>query len=104
MKTTPLKKINKQWEFVCNEYIIKFCNKQNLSFDGWIADEIGGIALFIGQYSFNLSDIVLDLNSRQKKGFILNWQNDLIDYNLKNNGSRYINYKSYIMGLRCTHF
>lgn len=88
------------YDTVCNDIVTKFSNKQGLEFDGWVADEVGGIAGFATQYFFNISDIVLDLKNKQPKGFILEWQNDGTDFNLLKEKPEYINYKSYIMGLR----
>lgn len=99
-KTIKLQELNKQYEFVCNELVQKFCNKQQIDFDGWVADEIGGLASFACQYFFNLSDIILDLNLKQPKGFILDWQSDGVDFNMFNDNQQHINYKSYTMGLR----
>jgi len=99
-KTTKLGELNKQYEFVCNEWVQKFCNKQQIEFDGWVGNEIGGIASFACQYFFNLSDIILDLNTKQPKGNILNWQSEDVDFNMFNEKQQHINYKSYTMGLR----
>lgn len=99
-KTIKLQELNKQYNFVCNEWVQKFCNKQQLDFDGWVGDEIGGIASFSCQYFFNLSDIILDLNTKQPKGLILDWQSDAVDFNMFNPSPQNINYKSYTMGLR----
>ena len=99
-KTIKLQELNRQYEFVCNEWIQKFCNKQQIDFDGWVGDEIGGIASFACQYFFNLSDIILDLNTKQPKGNILNWQSEDVDFNMFNENQQHINYKSYTMGLR----
>ncbi len=89
-----------QYENVCNEYIRRFCEKQEIDFDGWVGDEVGGIASFIHQYFFNMSDIILDITTNQPVGFILDWQSDGVDYNLFKDNTEHINYNSYIMGLR----
>lgn len=85
---------------ICNKLVERFCIKQNLIFDGWVGNEDGGIAGFASQYFFNISDIILDLKNKQSKGFILEWQSDGVDYNMFNEKQEYINYKSYISGLR----
>lgn len=95
-----LQQLKKQYEFVCNEYVKKFCNKQGIEFDGWIGDEVGGIASFAYQYFFNLSDIILDLNTKQPKGNILDWQSEGVDFNMFNEKQQHINYKSYTIGVR----
>jgi hypothetical protein len=102
-KTLKLQELIKQYEFVCNEWVQKFCNKQGLEFDGWVAEEVNGVASFTCQYFFNLNEIVLDLTTKQPKGFILDWQNDVTDFNMGKDEKEYINYKSYIMGLRYTY-
>lgn len=84
------------YEQACNDYIKYFCRKQNIEFDGWVADEIGGIAGFCGQYFFNISEIVYDMNTNQEKGLILQWQDDLVE----NGKGKEINYYSYSKGLR----
>lgn len=95
MKTTKLNKLKKQYEFVCNEYVTKFCNKQELDFDGWVGDNIGCIAYFGDVFFFNFQDIVWDINTKQKKGLIIEWLYESID-----NAENSINYYSYTKGLR----
>ena len=95
-----LKKLQKDYYNICNEYIDAFIKKQSISFDGWVGNEVGGIASFSCQYFFNLSDIILDLNTKQPKGLIIDWQSDAVDFNMFNPSPQNINYKSYTMGLR----
>lgn len=99
-KQLTIPQLKKQYEEVCNQYITKFVKKQELDFDGWVGDEVGGIASFSTQYFFNLSDIILDLNTKQPKGLILEWQNNGVENALNTPFSETINYKSYTMGLR----
>ena len=97
-------KLIKDYKKACNNLVNKFATKQNLDFDGWVTDEVGGIACFASQYFFHMSDIELDLSTNQKKGFILEWIDDGTEFNmdilLTEEGARYINYASYIAGLR----
>lgn len=93
MKTTKLKDLQKQHEFVCNEYVKKFCNKQEIVFDYWVESIVGEVAVF-GDYFINLSDIVLDVNTKQPKGEIFKWYNDnLMSFDT-------INYYAYTKGVR----
>ncbi len=89
-----------RYEAVCLEYIKLFCEKQEVEFDGWVGDEIGGVASFVFVYYFHLSDIILDIHTNQPKGLILSWQNDDVDFNSSTKDTKHINYKSYTMGLR----
>lgn len=93
-KTLKLGELKKQYEFVCNEYVQKFCNKQEMGFEGWVGNDIGGIAT-CNDYYLNFNDIVWDVNSKQPKGLILTWYNDMVE-----NASFAINYYSYTKGLR----
>lgn len=88
----------KKYEQICNEIVKEFCKKQELDFDPemWVAGEVGGV-ICLGDYYFNLLDIVRDLKTMQPKGLILDWYNETLDE--KDEGI-YINYKSYTMGLR----
>ncbi len=95
-----LQELKKQYEFVCNEYVQKFCNKQEMESDGWVGNDVGGIMSFACQYFFSISDIVFDINYKQPKGLILQWQNDGVEHNIFNDKNENINYKSYAMGLR----
>ena len=100
LEKLSLKKLKVQYEDVCNEYIRRFCEKQDIEFDGWVGNEVGGIASFICQYFFTIDDITLDMNTNQPVGLILDWQSDGVDYNIFNETPQNINYKSYTMGLR----
>jgi hypothetical protein len=91
------KKINelkKEYELICSKYINVFCKKQDLDFNGWAAENIGGIAI-CGDFYFNFQDIVLDINSKQPNGLIIEWY-----YNKIDNEGRIINYYSYTKGGR----
>ena len=95
-----MEKIIKTYENSCHNLIDIFCNKQEIDFDGWIGDEIGGMASFNCEYFFSFSDIVLDFNTKQPKGQILNWSNEDLELNMFRKNHQHINYKSYTMGLR----
>ena len=94
MGTTKLNELKKQYEFVCNEYVTKFCNKQEMDFEGWVGDTIGGIA-YCNDFYFNFQDIVWDVNSKQPKGAIVDWYYENLEIPEKS-----INYFSYTKGLR----
>lgn len=99
MKTTPLKKLKADYEECCNQYATKFANKQGLTFEGWVGDNIGGIACF-GDYFFNLEQIRIDCDTKQPKGLILQWQNESIEAHFEKLETANMNYLSYIKGLR----
>ena len=96
MKKT-INQLKKEYEAICNEYIEMFCKKQDMIFYGWVAGQIGGVA-YTSDFFFNFSDIMLDINTNQKKGFILDWYDDILDMAMA--GKTIINYVSYIKGLR----
>jgi hypothetical protein len=89
-----MKKIQKEYEKVVNEYIKLFAEKQGIEFFGWVGDIVGGIADFGDVYIFNFQDIVWDINSEQPTGLILQWNYDCIE------NEKAINYFSYTKGLR----
>lgn len=89
-----IKELKKVYQSACNEYVDKFCKKQEMENEGWVANQVGGVAL-CSDFYFNFDDIVLDVNTKQPKGVIIDWYDD----NLKN-PDKSINYYSYIIGLR----
>jgi hypothetical protein len=92
-----LKELKEQYEFVCTEYITRFCKKQGIAFDGWVANEIGGMASFCDQYYFGFNEIAMDVDRGCKKGLILEWQDGCVE-----NQGKKMSYYSYVMGLRFT--
>jgi len=84
---------------IANEWVDKFCKKQEIEFDYWVADEVGGIGSFINQYFFTLSDIVYDIRTRQPKGLILQWQDEEMEYCLENDGG-FTSYYGYTKKVR----
>jgi hypothetical protein len=97
-KTLKLKELQRQYEFICNEYVRKFCNKQGMQPSFWVANLVGDIVCIDEYYFFNFSDIVLDINSKQPKGAILEWYDD--NEAQRSEGKGIINYYSYALGLR----
>jgi hypothetical protein len=93
-ETIKLNELQKQYEFVCNEYVGRFCNKQEMEFEGWVGNTIGEIA-YCNDFYFSFQDIVLDMNSKQPKGAIIDWYYENLDI-----PEKHINYLSYIKGLR----
>ena len=87
--------LKKKYENVCNEYISRFCRKNELTFEGWVGNEIGGVAVFGDEFFFNFHDIVWDINSKQPQHLIIDWIYESID-----NYPKSINYYSYTKGLR----
>lgn len=87
-----VKGLKNKYKEVCSEYVSKFCRKQDLDFEGWVADEVGQV-VFCGDFCFNFSDIVLDINTNQKAGLIIEWYYSLTD-------EFKCNYASYIKGYR----
>jgi len=87
--------LKQQYESVCNEYIKRFCKKQELQFEYWIADDVGGIGCFGDTFFFNFHDIVWDINSKQPKGLIIEWHDGCVE-----NFEQAMNYHSYTKGLR----
>ena len=87
--------LSSNYRAACVAYIRAFEKKHGYEFDGWVADEVGGIASFIDQYFFSLLEIIYDIDSKQPKGRIFEWQDACVE-----NVPQYINYKSWCMGWR----
>lgn len=89
-----MEELKNRYETACNEYVKLFCAKQEMEFEGWIADIIGEIAC-CNDFFFNFHDIVWDINSEQPKGMIIDWY-----YSCLESTEKAINYYSYTKGLR----
>lgn len=87
-------KLKRDYEKACNQYIKTFCEKQEMEFEFWVANDVGGIAV-IGDCYFNFQDIVWDINAQIVEGLILEWYYAQLD-----NPEKSINYYSYTKGLR----
>ncbi len=96
MTNLQLKKLKSDYENACNAYVKAFEEKQGREFDYWIGQEVGGIASFIDQYFFNMSDIVHDIDNNCPVDLIFEWQDDCVEAEAE----RHINYYSYSTGLR----
>lgn len=94
MKKTKIEVLKQNYERACDDYVVAFCVKQEMGFEFWVGDDIGGIAM-IGDYFFNMHDMVWDVNSEQPAGLILSWYEECIEHPKKA-----INYFSYTKGLR----
>jgi hypothetical protein len=89
-----IEKLKKDYEKVCNQYMKLFCEKQDLGFDGFVGDEVGGVAC-CNDFFFNFQDIVWDVNAKIPKGVIIEWYDAQLE-----NPEKAINYYSYTKGLR----
>lgn len=72
MTTEQLIKIMDQYESAVMTYVLAFCAKHEIDFDGWIGNRIGEIALF-NDYFMNFSDLKYDIDSQQPKERIWKW-------------------------------
>jgi hypothetical protein len=91
---SKLNKLQKNYEDSCNAYIQEFCDKQEMDFNGWIADVVGGVAE-CNNFTFNFHDIVWDVNGNAPIGLIVDWY-----YESVANYPKSINYFAYTKGLR----
>lgn len=83
-----------KFEKICNEYIEAFSKKQELDFEGWVADKIGELALF-GDYTFGMDEIRYDIDNEVKPGEILSFQDYCVSMHYIGK-STHINYENYV--------
>jgi hypothetical protein len=82
-------------------YLNFFGRKHGLEFEYWPGNDIGGVAAY-GDYFFNFSDILFDIDTEQPIGQIIEWHNACVDYHCieKPSETQFINYRSWCMGAR----
>lgn len=91
LKTKKLNELRDIYEDVCNEYARRFCEKQDMAWEGWVADQVGTVAC-CSDFFFNFEDIKLDLQYSVKKGEIIDWYYGAMDDN--------VNYYAHVKGFR----
>lgn len=90
--------LKRRYEKACNDYVNRFCEKQDMTFEGWVNDIVGEIAL-CSDFFFNLQDIIWDINSEQKEGVIIDWYYAGLQNAESENPLHTINYHSWTKGL-----
>ena len=81
---------------LCNEYVRRFCEKQDMQFEFWVGGE-GGIAL-VSDFYLGFDDIVTDLEAGVEKGEIIKWYDHCLERHSKNETA--INYQTWLKGFR----
>ena len=93
---TPSQAI-KNYKKSCNDIVKSFAKKQGLVFQDWLVDELAGVALFESEHCFHLLDIIHDLKTKQKKGFILEWSDYAIEAHTSKSDGVVAEYDEYCM-------
>ncbi len=89
--------IKAEFQLVCDESIKNFAEKQDLNFDGWLAERQNEIGMFSTKtepkelYMFKLIDIMLDINKQTEKGIIIKWY--------KQPDEEFVSYIEYVNGI-----
>lgn len=92
-------KLKTKLEKVIKEYIKLFETKQGCAFEFAVGDDYLG-DIFFGDYSFNIREIIHDLESKAPVGLIHQWRDDCTAAYYDKNIDYRINYYSYTKGLR----
>ena len=82
--------MKKQLEKVLKQYIKEFENKQDLTFEFAVDDNLMEVISFGSVYFFNMSDIIYDVDNAIKENMIIEW----LEYTLQEKD--YINYRTYL--------
>jgi len=99
MKAPRKSKLKKALELAVLAYVDKFCKKHEVEVEYFVADDLLGI-VSVSDFSMKISDIVLDIDTKQPKHGFIEWYDQTIDRGMENKQT--INYKSWCMGLRYT--
>lgn len=82
--------MKKQLEKVLKQYIKEFENKQYLTFEFAVDENLMEVISFGSVYFFNMSDIIYDVDNDIKENIIIEW----LEYTLQEKD--YINYRTYL--------
>lgn len=86
--------LKKEYFNICVKIMKNFEKKQNITFDSWVGDTVGGIAEFYEGFYFNFDDIIYDLFNDIKPNTIIDWFEESFSNQHIN-----INYYSYCNGV-----
>lgn len=81
---------------VCMDYILRFCEKHDLNFEGWVGDRVGETAE-IGDMFLDFSDIRYDIDTEQRVGKIERWWDYSYDLAMLE-CPKTINFRSWCLG------
>jgi NADH:ubiquinone oxidoreductase subunit 3 (subunit A) len=90
-------KLLKDYDSVVEAYVRKFEKKHGRYYEYGVGDINGQMMCFINEYYFNIFDIIFDIETKQPKGLIYQWQDDC---RVNEISEQNINFTSYSMGLR----
>lgn len=72
-------KLRTNYENACNNYIAEFERMSEFNFEGWIGNDVGGIALF-GDYTIDFYDIVYIVDNDVLIDTFIDWHWFSVDY------------------------
>lgn len=90
--------LQERLDIVLMEYVRAFEDKHGVEFEFAINDDLMTV-LHFGDWYFDISDIVYDIDNNLSKHLILNWHNNMMD-ETGNPDRKWINLHSYAQGLR----
>ena len=90
-----------RYKKLCMEYILKFCEKHEVNFEGWVGDRVGEVAE-IGDMYLDFSDIRYDIDTEQDIDEIEKWWAYTFDLAMLE-CPKTINYRSWCKGAPCPY-
>jgi len=93
LKITIMIKLQDEYEKIVRKYVRTFCKKEDVEFDWWVADRIGGVGSF-GDLFLDFDTIRLNIEEKRPKGEIFDWYWATVETGIN------VNYSSWCMGYR----
>ena len=72
MKSSRNLGLSDQYEKACNEYLLEFCAQMELSNEGWVGNDVGGVA-YVGDYFIGMSDLMVAVDNGIDLDALLEW-------------------------------
>lgn len=73
------KELRKNYENAVNDYIKAFEATNEIDFDFWVGEEVGGICFF-GDYSFNFADVKYVVDNKIAFDWLISWYYFVVEY------------------------
>jgi hypothetical protein len=52
-KARGIRQLKADYEAICMEYIERFCKRQEMDFEGWVGNDVGGFFILLFSTSIN---------------------------------------------------
>lgn len=87
-----MKKLQKEYYRICNQYLLEFCKKHEWDFEWWVSDEPGTIAM-IGDYFIAFDQMRYDIDNNIDEAAFIKWYDYALELGMED--KNFLSYESW---------